>query len=87
MWAQNATQSQSQPGDQAQTQQAATKSFAGKIMKQGEQYVLKDTANKVTYVLDSEDEVKQYEGKEVIVIGSFDAASNTIHVQKIQAPA
>ena len=87
MWAQDATQRQPQPGDQAQAQQPATKSFAGKIVKQGDGYVLKDSANRVTYELDGQDQVKQYEGKEVIVIGSLDAASNTIHVQKIQAPS
>ena len=88
MWAQDAaTQGQPMPGDQAQAQQAATKSFAGKIVKQGDQYVLKDMAHKVTYVLDGQDEVKQYEGKEVTVIGSLDPASNTIHVQKVQVPS
>jgi len=88
MWAQDApTQSQPQPGDQAQAQQAVARSFAGKIVKQGDQYVLKDMAHKVTYALDGQDDVKQYEGKEVIVNGSLDAASNTIHVQKVQAPS
>lgn len=88
MWAQDApTQSQPQPGDQAQAHQAAARSIAGKIVKQGDQYVLKDVAHKVTYALDVQDDVKQYDGKEVIVIGSLDAASNTIHVQKVQAPS
>ena len=55
MWAQDATQRQPQPGDQAQAQQPATKSFAGKIVKQGDGYVLKDSANRVTYELDGQD--------------------------------
>jgi hypothetical protein len=88
VWAQDApTQSQPQPGDQAQAQPAAARSFAGKIVKQGDQYVLKDMAHKVTYALDGQDDVKQFEGKEVVVTGSLDAGSNTIHVQKVQAPS
>jgi len=89
MWAQDAaTQSQPQPGDQMQAQQAAaTKTFAGKIVKQGDKYVLRDAANKVTYMLDAQDDLKAYEGKEVTVIGSLDVASHTIHVQKVQAPS
>jgi uncharacterized protein YdeI (BOF family) len=89
MWAQDAgTQSQSQPGDQMQAQQAAsTKTFAGKIVKQGDKYVLRDMTNKVTYILDAQDDLTQYEGKEVTVIGSLDSASHTIHVQKVQPPA
>ena len=88
MWAQDAgTQSQSQPGDQMQAQQAAPTTFTGKIAKQGEKYVLRDTANKVTYALDAQDDLKQYEGKEVTVTGSLDSASRTIHVQKVQPPA
>jgi len=89
MWAQDAaTQSQPQPGDQMQAQQAATtRTFAGKIVKQGDKYVLRDVANKVTYMLDAQDDLKAYEGKEVTVIGSLDSASRTIHVQKVQAPS
>lgn len=88
MWAQDpATPSQTQPGDQMQAQQAATKTFAGKIVKQGDKYMLKDMANKVTYMLDSSDDLKRYEGKEVTVFGSLDTSTNTIHVQKVQAPA
>src|SRR3974390_664023 len=82
MWAQDATQSQPQPGDRVQAQQVGTKAFAGKVVKQGEQYVLKDSANKVTYMLNGQEDLKQYEGKDVTVIGSLDAASNKIHVQK-----
>ena len=89
MWAQDAgTQSQPQPGDQMQAQQAATtQTFAGKIVKQGDKYVLRDVANKVTYMLDAQDDLKPYEGKEVTVIGSLDSAKHTIHVQKVQAPS
>lgn len=85
IWAQDpAAPSQAQPGDQMQSQQMATKAFAGKVAKQGDSYVLKDMEGKVTYVLEGSDELKRYVGKEVTVIGSLDASTNTIHVQKIQ---
>jgi hypothetical protein len=88
MWAQDpAAPSQAQPGDQMQSQQAATKSFAGKVAKQGDTYVLKDMESKMTYVLEGSDELKRYVGKEVTVFGSLDTSTNTIHVQKIQTPS
>jgi hypothetical protein len=88
MWAQDpAAPSQTQPGDQMQSQQTTTKAFAGKVAKQGDTYVLKDMDSKMTYVLQSSDELKQYVGKEVTVIGSLDPSTNTIRVQKIQTPS
>ena len=91
LWAQEpATPSESQSGNQAQSEpsrDAASKTFAGKIVKHGDKYMLRDEANKVTYTLQGNDELKQYEGKVVTVIGSLDTATNTIRVQKIEAPA
>ncbi|HZD33108.1 MAG TPA: DUF5818 domain-containing protein [Candidatus Angelobacter sp.] len=89
MWAQDpAAQSPTQPGsDQAQSQPDTTKTFAGKVAKQGDMYVLKDAASKVTYVLQSSDELTQYVGKDVTVVGSLDASTNTIRVQKIRIPS
>jgi hypothetical protein len=36
-------------------------------------------------LLDDQDGAKKYEGKQVTVTGSFDTATNTIHVTNIQA--
>jgi uncharacterized protein YdeI (BOF family) len=66
-----------------QEQQAQT--FNGKIAKSHDGYVLRDEANKVSYKLDDQDKAKQFEGKDVKVTGTLDAASNTIHVSDIQA--
>jgi hypothetical protein len=41
----------------------------------------------MTYQLDDQSKAKKYEGKEVKVTGSFDANSNTIHVDSIEAAA
>ena len=91
LWAQEpAARGQSQPDNQAQsepTHEAATTTFAGTIVKHGDKYMLRDTANKKTYMLEGADELKQYEGKNVTVIGSLNPDTNTIRVEKIEAPA
>jgi lipopolysaccharide export system protein LptA len=70
---------QSQPQDQSQ--QAQT--FTGKIMKSKGSVVLKDDSSSTAYKLDSEDQAKQYIGKNVKVTGTLDPATNTIHVSNI----
>ena len=71
-------------GAQGQMQQA-TKVFTGKISKDGDRLVLKDSATNMTYQLDDQTKAKKYEGKDVKVNGSLDANSNTIHVDSIEA--
>ncbi len=72
------------PGAQAQMQQA-TNVFTGKISKDGDRLVLKDSATNMTYQLDDQAKAKKYEGKDVKANGSLDANSNTIHVDSIEA--
>jgi uncharacterized protein YdeI (BOF family) len=64
-----------------------TKTFSGTIMKSGDNYMLNDTANKTSYMLDDAEKASQYEGKKVKVTGTVDTASNTIHVETIQEVA
>ena len=71
-------------GAQGQMQQA-TKVFTGKITKDGDRLVLKDSATNMTYQLDDQAKAKKYEGKDVKVNGSLDANSNTIHVDSIDS--
>ena len=78
-----------QPGQQEQSQQQ-NKTFSGKIMKlPNGQYALvtgQTPEGKVAgHFLDDQDDAKKYEGKQVTVTGTFDMASNTIHVTNIQA--
>jgi uncharacterized protein YdeI (BOF family) len=77
---------QADPQAQGQMQQA-TKVFTGKITKDGDRLVLKDASTNMTYQLDDQAKAKKYEGKDVKVNGSFDANSNTIHVDSIEAAA
>jgi hypothetical protein len=77
------------PGQQQQTQQQS-KTFKGKIMKlQSGQYALvtgqSPDGRLAGHFLDNQDDAKKYEGKQVTVTGTFDEASNTIHVTNIQA--
>jgi hypothetical protein len=65
--------------------QSDVRTFAGKISKSGGKYVLQDPASKVAFSLDDQKTAKKYDGKTVVVTGSLDTASNTIHVQKIEA--
>jgi hypothetical protein len=60
------------------------KMFSGTIIKNGDNFILSDAANKLSYVLDDAEKARQYEGKKVKVTGTVDVASNTIHVQTIQ---
>jgi hypothetical protein len=61
-----------------------TKIFSGTILRSGDNYVLSDAANKLSYVLDDAKKASPYEGKKVKVTGTVDVARNTIHVETIQ---
>jgi hypothetical protein len=74
--------------DQAMPNQDSSKSatFTGTIVKDGEQYLLRDSMGGV-YKLDDSSRAQAFEGKTVKVTGSLDANSKTIHVDSIQALA
>jgi hypothetical protein len=77
---------QDQQGKQPETpsqQTPTTQSFTGKIVKDGDKYVLKVASN-TTYELQEQGDVKQYENQTVKVIGKLDTGSNTIRVVKIE---
>jgi len=84
-----AQSSNSDPGQQQQTQEQS-KTYAGKIMKlQSGQYALvtgqTPEGHPAGHFLDNQDEAKKYDGKQVTVTGTLEVASNTIHVTKIEA--
>jgi Protein of unknown function (DUF5818) len=54
-------------------------------VKMGATYVLYNAATKTTYQLDDQKTPEQFAGEKVSVNGSLDAATNTIHVEKIMA--
>jgi hypothetical protein len=61
--------------------------FGGRIMKSDGRYMLKDSSGKTAYMLDDQVQAKHYQGKIVVVTGTIDHDSNTIHVEKIEAAA
>jgi hypothetical protein len=67
-----------------QDNQQNTKVFSGTILRNGDNFVLSDAANKLAYILDNAEKASPYEGKKVKVTGTVDAANNTIHVETIQ---
>jgi hypothetical protein len=78
------------PQAQSQQDQQQAKTFTGKIVKlQTGQFGLvtgQTPEGKVAgHFLDDPDDAKKYEDKQVTVTGTFDTASNTIHVTNIQA--
>jgi hypothetical protein len=77
--------SQAQP-DQSTPNQDSTKAttFTGTVMKDGEQWVLRDSSGSV-YKLDDSSRAQAFEGKQVKVTGRLDANSKMIHVDSIRA--
>lgn len=51
--------------------------------KKGVRYLLSDTANRVTYLLDKQRQSKPFAGQFVVVVGTLDAASGTIRVDEM----
>lgn len=66
--------------------QSKTTTFTGTIVKDGENYVLRDSSGGI-YKLDDSSHAQTFEGKTVKVTGKLDANSKMIHVDSIQALA
>ena len=73
---------QQQQTDATNPQQSA-RSFEGKIAKSGDQLVLQENSTQTAYKLDDQDKAKQFEGKDVKVMATVDASTNTLHVVDI----
>lgn len=54
-------------------------------VKSGAQFVLYNSARKITYKLDNQTEPKEFAGENVKVIGTYNSHTKTIHVEKIEA--
>lgn len=70
-------------GAQSSPSQPQSQTFTGRIAKDGDKYVLRVAGN-TSYQLDDQTSVKEYEDKDVKIIGTLDAGSNTIRVVKIE---
>ena len=64
--------------------QPEAETLMGTILKNGENFVLSDSATKSKYALDNPKKASLYEGKTVKVTGTLDMGSNLIHVETIQ---
>jgi len=78
--------SQTQPDQSMPYQNSKTATFTGTVVKDGEQYVLRDSSGSV-YKLDDSSRAQAFEGKTVKVTGRLDANSKMIHVDSIQGLA
>jgi Protein of unknown function (DUF5818) len=81
-------QGQSSPSTQSSDSTAAStagqaRTFMGTVLKSGDGFILR--AGDKQYKLDDQDRAKQFEGKDVKVMGKLDAQSNTIQVQSIES--
>jgi hypothetical protein len=73
---------QQQQADSTNPQQSA-RSFEGTIAKMGDQLVLRENSTQTAYKLDDQDKAKRFEGRDVEVMATVDANSNTLHVVDI----
>jgi hypothetical protein len=74
-----------QPPSPQQHQEAGqpqSQTFTGRIVKDGDQYVLK--ASGATYQLAEQSNVKRFEGQDVKIVGTLDAGGNTIRIARIE---
>ncbi len=70
-----------QPANTQDRQRPSAQTFTGTIMKDGANYMLKESSG-ATYQLD--DNAKQYEGKQVKIVGNLDANNDILHVSSIR---
>ncbi|MGB6597543.1 MAG: DUF5818 domain-containing protein [Candidatus Acidiferrum sp.] len=54
-------------------------------VKSGGQFVLYAPANNTTYRLDDQEKPSGFAGQRVTIIGTYDGATKTIHIQSIQS--
>ncbi len=73
---------QPSPQQHQEESQPQSQTFTGKIVKDGDKYVLKSSGT--TYQLSGQSNVKQFEDQDVKIVGALDAGSNTIRITKIE---
>ncbi|MGA8086585.1 MAG: DUF5818 domain-containing protein [Terracidiphilus sp.] len=77
---------QASPDQMPNPDASKTTTFTGTVVKDGEQYVLRDSSGSV-YKLDDSSRAQAFEGKTVKVTGRLDRQSKMIHVDSIEALA
>jgi uncharacterized protein YdeI (BOF family) len=79
-------QAQQVQAQQVQAQQGQTGTYTGTVLRNGEQFVLRDTAGQI-YRLDDPREAQTFENKSVKVTGKLDTEARLIHVERIEPAA
>ena len=69
---------------QSTASQEDTQTLTGTIVSVKDRCVLRAATGSTTYDLDNQAKAKQFEGKQVKVVGKVDSATNTIHVESIE---
>ena len=72
--------------DQTQPDPARAHTFMGTVVRDGEQFALRDGAGSV-YKLDDASKAQPFEGKQVKVTGRLDTEAKLIHVDTIEGVA
>jgi ABC-type uncharacterized transport system involved in gliding motility auxiliary subunit len=74
----------SQPGAQStQSQTPSPQSYTGIVSKDADNFVLK-VSKTISYKLDNQQQVQEYEGQRVRVTGTLERSINLIHVDRIE---
>jgi uncharacterized protein DUF5818 len=72
-----------QPTTADAQQQSSAQTLTGTVVKEDGRYVLKASDNR-TYQIDDQEKAKQFEGKQVKIVGSLDMSTGTIRIQSIE---
>lgn len=70
--------------DQPKQDQSKSQTFTGTVVRNGEQFMLRDSTGS-TFKLDDSERAQKYEGKAVRVTGTLDADAKLIHVEQIES--
>jgi uncharacterized protein YdeI (BOF family) len=83
---QNQPQTQAPRAGQDQTKQdpAESQTFTGTIVRNGEQFSLRDSSGEM-YKLDDNSKAEAFEGKQVKVTGRLDTDAKVIHIDTIES--
>lgn len=73
------------PGGYQATHTNTPKDCTLACVKGGSKFVLYNAARKVTLQLDDQDKARDFAGQKVRVMGTYDSATKTIHVEKMEA--
>jgi uncharacterized protein YdeI (BOF family) len=68
---------------QAQQSQSQSAVYCGTVMRNGEQFLLRESSGQI-YRLDDPQHVQPFEGKTVKVTGKLDTDAKLIHVERIE---